>query len=181
MKGHIFNLLEQFIVEVSSEETYEEILESCEFITQEPFVRPGSYPDEDLAEIVNKTVEKLGISLKDAHYGFGKWIFPHLMKMAPPEVLNYQTPKEILLALDYIHMVEVKKVIPDAEPPRFYCTDTGPNTLDMVYSSPRGMFDIVDGVLASLEEYYSAKIEYSKEMDDSGPFTICKYKLTFPE
>lgn len=179
MKGHIFNLLEKFIIEVSDEMIYEEILDSCNFITQEPFVRPGTYPDEDLNELVEKTVERLGLTPKDAHFAFGKWVFPHLVKIAPPEALNHDNPKDLLLALDHIHTVELKKVIPDAQPPRFYCTDTGPDSLDMIYSSARGMFDLVDGVLASVEEYYSTKIEYIKEFDHSGDFTTCTYKLTF--
>ena len=56
MKGVVFNMLEEFVVENAGEEVFEEILYTCEFITVEPFVGPGTYPDEDLNELVSKTI-----------------------------------------------------------------------------------------------------------------------------
>ena len=179
MKGHIFYLLEKFIIENTSDDVYEEILQSCNFITEEPFVRPGTYPDEDLHELVDKTVQKMGITKEEAHFAFGKWIFPHLIKIAPAEVMDFKGPKELLLSIDYIHMIELKKVMPDATPPRFYCLDTGPDTLELIYSSPREMFDLVDGVLASLEDFYSTKINYRKVIEKADTHRTCKYLLTF--
>jgi hypothetical protein len=65
MKGIIFNMLEQFIIETADIDTYEEILDECQFSTAEPFIGPGTYPDADLMQIVGKTVEKLQIPLPD--------------------------------------------------------------------------------------------------------------------
>ena len=41
MKGVIFNLFEEFVCESFGDEVWEEILDSAELKTQEPFVGPG--------------------------------------------------------------------------------------------------------------------------------------------
>jgi hypothetical protein len=56
MKGVVFNLLEEFIIANSDEDTYEEILDECTFVTDGPFVGPGTYPDEYLIMLVGKDV-----------------------------------------------------------------------------------------------------------------------------
>ena len=60
MKGIIFNLPEEFVVETFGVDAYEEILAASELRTTDPVVGPGTYPDEDLLALVGKTVERLG-------------------------------------------------------------------------------------------------------------------------
>ncbi len=177
MKGHIFNLLEKFIIEITDENAYETIMANCNLLTKGPFIRPGKYPDEDLAEIVDKTVKHLGITVAEAHYAFGKWIFPHLLLISAPEVREIRNPKELFLRLDYIHRVELKKLWPDAEPPAFHCEDTGKDKLRMVYDSRREMFDLVDGVIASVADYYHVDISFTKLMIKKENYNICQYDL----
>ena len=179
MKGHIFNLLEKFIVELTDEDTYEKILDSCNFESDDIFIRAGNYPDEDLAEIVQHTTERLGITIPEAHRAFGKWIFPHLVEIAPEEVSKFKHPKPLLLRLDHIHRIKLKKVWPDAKPPEFKCDDLGKGKLLMRYDSPRQMFDLVDGVLASLEDYYSVKISAEKQFIDNGDYKMCDFTIHF--
>jgi hypothetical protein len=179
MKGHIFNLLEKFIIEITDANVYESIIAECRLITKGPFIRPGKYPDEDLAEIVDKTVQYLGITVNEAHYAFGKWIFPHLLLISAPEVRELRNPKALFLQLDYIHRIELKKLWPDAEPPTFQCEDTGPAQLRMIYDSRREMFDLVDGVIASVADYYKYDISFTKSYIDQQNYRICQYDLVF--
>mgnify|MGYP001610707167 CR=1 FL=1 len=54
MKGIVFNLLEEYITDVLGEDAYDAIVGECDLITREPFIGPGTYPDEDLVEIITK-------------------------------------------------------------------------------------------------------------------------------
>lgn len=180
VKGHIFNLLEQFIEETAGAETTDEILQSCQFSGDGVFVRPGNYPDEDLAEIVTHTVDRLGITTPDAHRAFGNWMFPHLAELVPAELTDRDHPKQFLMELNRVHEVELKKLWPDAKPPLFHCEDTGPTTMRIRYDSPRQMFDLLEGVLASIEQHYGVGITYERALVD-GPagYPVADYDLTF--
>ena len=180
MKGHIFNLFEQFIVEAAGAEAYERIHESCEFQGSGVFVRPGNYPDADLFELVDKALKHLGLTAREGHVAFGKWVFPHLAELAPHEAADVKHPKTLLMKLDDIHHVELKKLWPDARPPQFRCEDTGPNSMSFTYDSPREMFDLVDGVLQGVESYYSVPLRWEKSFRDSeAGHRLCRFDLTF--
>ena len=180
MKGHIFQLLEDFITEIAGHDTLDEILDACEFQTKEPFIRTGNYPDRDLIELVRKTTKKLGISTEEAHRAFGMWIFPHLTKLVSPGIVEVGHAKSFLMMIGQIHEVELKKLWPDASPPSFTVRDTGPGTMRMTYDSPRQMFELVEGVLKSVAEFYEVDIDFEKEMQvgDRG-HAICHYSLSF--
>lgn len=114
MKGIVFNLLEEFITSMLGEEKYEEIVAGCDLKTKEPFVGPGTYPDEDLFAIVGKTVAVSGIALPDALRGFGRFCFPRLAEKFPVFVTAHNHPKPFLKSVETVIHVEVKKLYPDA-------------------------------------------------------------------
>jgi hypothetical protein len=179
MKGVIFNLLEEFIIEIADEDTYEEILDGVTLVTREPFVGPGTYPDEDLVALVTKTVERLGMPAPAALRAFGKWIFPKLAAMVPPELTDFDHPKEFLKTVDRIIHVEVQKLYEHAAPPKFYYEDPGPDSLIMRYHSERKMYDLMDGLLEGVAEHYKVPIQYERAETEWNGKQVCEYQLTF--
>lgn len=82
MKGAIFNLLEDFIVEGWGVERFEKILGQCPFHTQIAHVGPGTYPDGNLHDILNQTKAERGIGTEEALRRFGRFAFPRLAGMS---------------------------------------------------------------------------------------------------
>ena len=179
MKGVIFSLFEQFVVENWGTDTFEEILDECELATEEPFVGPGTYPDEDLLQIVGKAVEKLGIPLSDGMRAFGKWVLPRLMEQVPKSMTNFDHPKQFLQTVHDIIHVEVRKLYSDAEPPRFTYKDPAPDRLIMIYQSPRKMYDLMDGLIEGVAEYYDCPIDFKREIKQEQGEELAEYELTF--
>ena len=69
------------------------------------FVGRGTYPDEDLYELVSKTSAKLDIPLPYALRAFGKFAFPKLTEKVPGWLVNHAHPKDFLLTLnDIVHV-----------------------------------------------------------------------------
>lgn len=158
MKGHIFNLLEDFIISLVGDEKLYEILDKCSFDTSTAFVRTENYPDEQLLEIVNHTVNLLGIDIETAQFEFGKWLYPKLIELVPKELTNFSHPEWVLFHLDDIHKVELTKLYPDATPPTFQYFKRSPVEADLIYHSPRKMFCLVEGVLAGMAAHYQVGI-----------------------
>ena len=179
MKGVVFNMLEEFVIETTDEETFEEILDECSFITKEPFVGPGTYPDEDLLELVSKTIAKLDLPLPDALKAFGKWSFPKLAEKVPGWLTDYDHPKKFLLTVEEIVHVEVRKLYKDADPPRFDFEDPGPDQLVINYQSGRQLYDFMDGLIEGVAEHFDTPIAYTREMVGDNGDKFCKYNLTF--
>ncbi|WP_440906390.1 heme NO-binding domain-containing protein (plasmid) [Catenovulum sp. SX2] len=159
MKGHIFNLLEEFIEEASDETTLFKILDACSFDTSKSFVRTENYPDEQLFELVGHAVNALGITPDQAQFAFGEWIFPRLASLVPKNMTTYAHPGKFLETVDHIHKVELKKLYPDATPPSFDYKAISDTQAELVYTSERNLVKLVEGVLQGVAKYFSTQIE----------------------
>lgn len=181
MKGEIFNLFEEFIVQNWGTDVFEEIYESIHtnLQTKDPFVGPGTYPDSDFFTIVSKAVEKLNVSLNDGIHLFGKFCLPKLIAKMPQYVEKYTHPKAFLLTIHDVIHVEVKKVYKDATPPDFIYRDPAPDKLIMIYKSKRKLYDFVEGLLDGVSEHFKMPITYTRKIISLDGSEACEFELSF--
>jgi len=181
MKGIIFNLLESYISETFGEEKYEQIIGQCQLKTTDPFVAPGTYPDEDLIEIVVNTSKVLNISVPDALKGFGRFAFPNLAEKFPFFVEPYHHPKPFLMSIENIIHVEVRKLFKDAYTPQFIYNDTAPNTLTITYNSKRKLYDFMAGLIDGVGAYFKMPIQQTHRIYQKNGEEVCDFELTFSQ
>jgi predicted hydrocarbon binding protein len=179
MKGIIFNLLEDFLSERLGEEKFEELIDGCSLKTREPFVGPGSYPDEDFLAIVDRTVEITGMGRAEALQTFGKFCIGKLALKYPFFFDRHDDSKAFLKTLNAMHSLEVRKLYANAKPPEFVIEDSSPDRLVMRYMSERKLCPLVKGLIEGVAEYYGAPIRYNQRqcMLEGGP--LCEFELEF--
>lgn len=180
MKGHIFNLLEDFLIEQGGIYLYEQVITLCQFDSHVGFIRTEIYPDEQLYEMVGLAAEKLGIEPSQATHAFGKWVMPHLAALVPPSMLDHPHPRDFLHTLDHIHQVELKKLYPDATPPKFHYEDINDETGVLSYQSPRQLFDLVEGVLEGVSDFFHTEMQIERRLP-VGRSGHCDFVITYPE
>jgi predicted hydrocarbon binding protein len=179
MKGIIFNLLEDFLRENLGEERFEELIDSCSLKTREPFVGPGSYPDEDLIAIVDRAVEVTGMAKADALRAFGRFCIVRLARKYPPFFNKHDNAKAFLKTINALHSLEVRKLYADARPPEFVMEDSSPDRLIMRYMSERRLCPLVEGLIEGVAAHYGAPIRYRQRgcMLEGG--SSCEFELEF--
>lgn len=181
MKGVMFNLLEDFIVEGWSEETYETIFARCPLHTTEPFVGPGTYPDADMLAIVSATSAQLGLSVPETLRRFGRFLAPELVARFPIFAEGFSHPKPFLLSIHDVVHVEVKKLMPSAQPPDFTYEDRGPDGLCVRYSSARGLCHLMEGLLDGVADAFGVRIAHHQRTCRHRGGEHCTFELTFAE
>ena len=179
MKGIIFNLFEEFIVENYGESTFDEILNECTLKTKEPFIGPGTYPDEDLIEMVVKASAKLGITPDQALCAYGKYIFPKLAAAVPQFVEPYDHPKPFLKTINDVIHLEVKKMYAHAYTPEFKYFDTEEDKLIIQYSSKRKLYALMEGLIEGVGDYFNYTIRQSKKIHEIDGKEVCDFNLCF--
>ena len=179
MKGVVFCLFEEFITESFGEEVFEEILDAADLKTQEPFVGPGGYPDEDLLELVAKAVERLDIPQSAALRAFGRHALPKLVSSHPEFADRSLSAKDFLLSVDSVIHVEVRKLFPDAETPEFSYEDPSPSELVMRYRSRRQLCPLVEGFVDGVSDTFQTKIEIEHPECTHEGAEVCAFHLTF--
>ena len=183
MKGEIFNILEEYVIENWGVEAFEKLYASVhdQLITKEPFVGPGTYPDQDFLTIVQEALELTGMEAQKMHHDFGAFALPHLLKKGAALVADFKHPKELLLAVHDVIHIEVKKIYTDATPPNFYYEDPAPDQLVMTYESKRKLFDFFEGLIHGLAKHFDMKIDCERTSREYNNQTLTAFHLTFSE
>jgi len=178
MKGVVFNILESFVCEGWGDEVYETILERCPLHTKEPFVGPGTYPDADLVIIAKATAHHLGLPLNDALRAFGAYSFPVLAGSVRELIADLTTPQALLHAVEGVIHVEVRKLYPEAKPPRFVVRDRPDGTLRLQYYSQRRLCAFLEGLFDGLGEHFDCDVLATKQACMHDGADHCAYDLT---
>lgn len=179
MKGVVFNLLESFVVEGWGPEAWEQICDLCPLRTQEPFVGPGTYPDEDLVALAVKAAEILGVSLPDALRAFGRFSFGPLAKKFPTFVEPHDDPVRFLASVDQVIHVEVRKLWPDAVTPSFVYDGVDTRSIRITYASNRKLCHFMEGLLEGVADHFGTPVAYRQTrcMHDGAP--SCVFDIAF--
>lgn len=181
MKGVVLVIFEDFVVDGWGEEVFESLLDACPHVAAEPIVSPGTYPDDWIVDMLNVACRRLGVDAPTALRAFGRFAFPELHRRFPVFAEQCTHPKEFLLSVhDLIH-VEVRKLMVEARPPAFAYTDTGPDTLTMRYSSPRGLCFLMEGLLEGVGEHFGIAIEHAQQQCTHRGDETCSFLLRFAE
>jgi hypothetical protein len=179
MKGVIFKHFEAFVVENFGVEVFETILDRTPLRTSGPFLGPGTYPDEDLFALVGTALELSGLAAPDALFAFGRFLFPRLTASVPELLRTQRTTKELLLTLDRVIHVEVRKMLPEAETPRILCRDDGSNSLDLTYRSSRKLCHLMRGLIDAAAEHYGERVEMQETCCMHDGADSCAFRMTF--
>ena len=179
MKGIIFNITENFIADNFGEEVYDEIIETCNLITTEPFVGPGTYPDEDLVEILVKSSEKLDIPVPELLKKLGEYSFRKLADRHPGFLAGFTHPKPFLKTVDGIIHVEVKKLYNGAYLPTFEYAEPADDELIITYFSERKLYPFMEGLINGVAGYFEQPITQSHRVYDKNGVEYCDFHLKF--
>ena len=152
MKGVIFNLLETMVEEKFGIEAWDALLQQTG--SDGVFVSTAVYSDEQLTSLVVAASEKLDVPVNDLIRLFGEYIFPHFKTKNPSLIPDGMTLKEFLLTVDRVVHVEVRKLHPDANLPSFEYVDENDDELTMIYSSPRKMCMLAEGLISGAAKHF---------------------------
>ena len=180
MKGVVFNIFEDFVVEGWGEEAYDSLLDMCPMHARGPFVGPGTYPDADLIALVTKACERFGVSAPDALRAFGAFMFPKLAQKFPMFLEKHDAKSFLMSVHDVIH-VEVRKLYPEAVTPSFHYEDRGDDGLTIHYSSPRKLCLLLEGLLDGVGQHFETKIHFSHDQCMHDGAEACVFGLKFAQ
>ncbi|MCD9022140.1 heme NO-binding domain-containing protein [Cohnella silvisoli] len=176
MKGMVFTSFLEMVENKFSLDVADQIIEASNLPSGGSYTSVGTYPHNEMIQLVVQLAERTGIPVADLVRTFGEYLFTQLIAMYPQFIQEHQTAFSILRKVDnYIH-VEVLKLYPDAELPTFEYETSEPGTLIMIYRSSRPFADLAEGLILGCIEHYGENIEVKREPMDEG--TAARFVLT---
>lgn len=154
MKGTVLVELVKMAEEAFGEEVVDEVLDNADLISGGVFTSVGNYPCSDLVKIVEGLSRHSGVCGEVLQRKFGHWMLGHFNEKFPDTFVGKQNSIEMLESIDGEIHVEVRKLYPDAELPRFETKRISDNHLRVIYSSPRPLHAFCHGLIEACVEYF---------------------------
>lgn len=155
MKGIVFTMLADMVVEKFGLEVWDQILEKSG--EDGIYVSSETYTDESLTALVVAAHEKSGIPVNDLVKVFGEYMFPLFYEKNPNFFTEGQTLKEFLLTVDQVIHVEVRKLHPGVNLPEFQYVDAADSELTMIYASPRKLCMLAEGLISGAAKHFNTE------------------------
>jgi hypothetical protein len=171
VKGIIFEVVEEVVIERFGEDAWDELLVDAG--VDGVWTTLGSYPDAQLGAIVAAAADRLGVSTPDVLRLVGRAAFAGLAAHHPELLDGHRSSRTVLMDLNGIIHPEVMKLYPDATVPWFGVTDLG-ETMEIVYRSERSLGPLAEGLVQGAGDHFGELVEVL-EGDDRG--TECHFVI----
>ena len=178
MKGLIFTEFLEMVEDGMGYDTVDQLITESNLPSGGAYTAIGTYDHSEMVTLVMGLSKKTSIPVPDVLHAFGQYLFGTFQKSystfldAAPDAFTFLESIE-----KYIH-VEVRKLYPDAELPRFHTSRKKEKLLEMTYYSDRRMSDFALGLIEKTFEYYKEKAtihrHYVKKDGSEVLFTIEK-------
>ncbi|MEM7368405.1 MAG: heme NO-binding domain-containing protein [Bacteroidota bacterium] len=159
MKGIVFTEFLEMVEDKFGFETADNIVSQASLPSEGIYTAVGTYDHMEMVQLVSNLSQESQMEIPTLLQAFGHHLFSrfaagygHFFE-GVPNAFTFLSKLE-----SYIH-IEVKKLYPDAELPRFDIQFLDDQRLEMVYHSDRGFADFAEGLLNGCIEHFDENIE----------------------
>ena len=152
MKGIIFNLVEDSVVDAHGLETWDHILEKAGL--DGAYTALGNYPDADFVALVSAGSSLLGIEPPDLTRAIGRASLSRLAERFPRFFTPHDSVRDFLLTLNDVIHPEVLKLHHDSTPPAFWFDEPDRDRLVVHYRSQRRLCALAEGLIEGAAQHY---------------------------
>ena len=157
MHGIIFNELRKFVNASVGDKGWETLLASAN-LEGSVYLASRSYPDEQVTALVGAASSITGTPAIELLEAFGQFIAPDLLAMFRSLIRSEWRTLDVLEKTEEtIHKV-VRIQYADAAPPYLRATRTAPDTVTILYNSPRRLCAVAKGIARGVAAHYRETI-----------------------
>ncbi|MCE3008896.1 MAG: heme NO-binding domain-containing protein [Bacteroidetes bacterium] len=166
MKGIVFSELLEMTEEVFGQQMLQKVIEKAELSNNGVYVSAGNYPFSELARIVSTLSAETNKPAEFLLEEYGKYLFQKMSIKYAALFDKIPDPISFLSKIDnYIH-VEVHKLYPGAETPRFIIIEQDEKHIIMDYISSRGLDYLAIGMIKGCSTHYKVPLDIRTEKNN---------------
>jgi hypothetical protein len=138
----------------------------------------GEYDSHELLDMAHRLGDATGQPPADLVRRFGIALFDYFARMYPAFFAGAESTLGFLGRIDtYIHG-ELLKLYPDAQFPHFEVARPSADRLEMIYSSPRRLADLAEGLIRGCAGHFGESIDCRREDIPSADGQTVRFVLT---
>jgi len=156
MKGIIFNLLEDVVVEIHGDAVWDALLDQSDL--DGVYTSLGSYDDAEIMGLVSAAGNALSLTDDEVLRWFGRRAIPGMAKRWPAFFVAHQNTIPFLRTLNSVIHPEVRKLYAGAYCPHFDFTSPTDGSLLIGYRSPRQLCGLAHGFVLGAGDHYGEAV-----------------------
>ena len=176
MKGIVFTEFIEMVETRFSPQVADRLVDESDLPSGGIYTAVGTYDHKEIVSMVVKLSEISQLPVPALIKAFGEYLFPRFHTLYPGFFEGVPSAMDFLERIESVIHVEVKKLYPDAELPRFDVHRPDEKSLVMVYHSERHMGDLAEGLIVACIRHYGAPLNFQREdLSEAGQpirFTI---------
>ncbi|MBX2850040.1 MAG: heme NO-binding domain-containing protein [Acidiferrobacterales bacterium] len=155
MKGIILSEFVEYLENELGGATAQKIIDDSGVASEGVYSRVGMYDYQELLQLLTQTASQTKTEASELLEGFSEHLFEMFKRDYGVFFEGVTTAGEMLAQIDnHIH-VEVKKLYPDAELPKFECEQDG-NMMTLHYTSPRPLATVAQALVGACLKFFAA-------------------------
>lgn len=177
MKGTVFVELLKMAEDAFGEDVVDNVLDKADLENNGAYTTVGNYSCAELIKIVEAFSEHSGLSTEVLQRKFGHWMMGHFSENYPEFFKGKTSSFDMLEAVDSEIHVEVRKLYPDAELPRFETERKSTSHMEMSYSSPRPLVGFCHGLIEACVDRFDEDMGIERgETESTNNGTVFQIK-----
>lgn len=162
MKGIVFRLLEEVVVDEFDERTWDALLAGAEL--EGSYTAVGSYPDEELIALVAQASARTGMTADEVVIWFGERAIPRFHQRYPSFFEGHTSARSMVLSLNDVIHPEVRKLFPGAYVPEFDFEEIDDDAIRLGYQSTRRLCSFAEGLILGAADHFGEQVAVVHEM-----------------
>lgn len=159
MKGIVFTEFLDFVDARYGADMVDDIIEDASPANGGAYTSAGAYSFEEMGALVGALATRTGVPAPDLIRAFGARLCQRFVVKFPVFFDAETCLFDFLESIDgHIH-VEVRKLYPDAEPPRFHVRSRSARSIDIDYASCRPLEALAEGMILAAAEHYGETVD----------------------
>ncbi len=177
MKGIVFTEFLEMVEDTFSPAVADEMISASNLESNGFYTTVGTYDHKEMVEMVTQLSRMTDVPIGDLLEKYGVYLFSRLIEGYPAFLDGMDNAFDFLKTIDnHIH-VEVMKLYPEAELPRFHYEEPDANTLILRYASPRGLGAFAFGMMVGCFAYFEEDIDVTQKDLSNGSDQVIEFTL----
>lgn len=177
MKGMVFTELLAMAEDAFGEEVVDRVIAAADLPSGGAYSRVGNYPCDELMALIAGFSAHSGIPGTELQRLFGHWMMHSFGTHYPEFFAGRTTSFAMLEAIEGDIHVEVRKLYPDAELPRFETRRESADTLALTYRSPRPLADFCHGLIEGCAAHFGEAAQIDRGDRTDAGMTVADFRI----
>lgn len=178
MKGIVFVELLKMAEDLLGEDKVDEVISQTQLPSGGVYTSVGNYPCAELTALVQGFSTTSGVAEGELQRVFGHWMMKVFAVHYPDFFQSTPDALSMLSTIESEIHVEVRKLYPDSELPRFDARRTAPDRLELDYSSPRPLAPFCHGLIEGCLAHYDTTAEITATDRSDPSLTRADFVIT---